>query len=220
MPTCPGCGLTFRERPAVLVEPVHFSGYRGNLRAYQHNALNIAEYYSGERSFDFYRLPYSEFRKIVDCKFNSMYPRPAAKHEADLKRWQSKRASYFKFPEHKIALGMNFFTRKDSAAGMLIERLMLRISTGGFDINGEFEPFSLEKERGRLEDELQNNGVLKGDRNGLFVGLKDGAPTVSRLLIMNVPGADKYVRISNCFCSDYFPETNRYETAEKRKDHE
>ena len=218
METCPVCG--YCDRPRQLVKPITKTGFYGGLKAYQLNALNIAEYFSGERSFDFYALPYYQFREILKSRFLHDNPKPDKEHSILVKEWEAKRNSYFKHPETRMAYAFNFVARKGSAFSMIQERLMLRIATGGVDINDEFEPFSIETEVTRLKDELRDSGNLKNERNDMFIGLKHSQSAVNRLLILNTPGSDEYVPISSCSVSDYFPELVKQETEEVRKDHE
>lgn len=218
METCPVCG--YCDRPMQLVKPITKTGFYGGLKAYQLNALNIAEYFSGERSFELYKLPYYQFREIIKSRFLLDNPKPDKQNRILVREWEAKKNSYFKHPETRMAYAFNFVARKGSAYTMIHERLMLRIATGGMDVNKEFEPFSIETEVTRLKDELRNAGSLKDERNDMFIGLKHSQSAVNRLLILNTPGADEYVPISNCLISEYFPELIKKETEEIRKDHE
>ena len=208
MPRCPECGHYFRqERETVLVPPVDSS--------YVDNALNIAEYFFGERTWEFYKLPYYKFRDCMCQWYEGIEPRPPAEDKLATKRWTSKRASYFEFTEARIAYAINFCAREGSAYRLLKERLQEKVDEGGYDENDEFEPFSVEHEFHRLQDELQEQGIVKTDRDDMFVGFKKGQSAVSRLLILRVEGAEKYVPISDCHVSDYFPELREAETENK-----
>lgn len=212
MPRCPECGATFRDERVVLVEPVSTN--------YIENALNIAEYFSGVRSWEFYKQPYFMFRQQMDDWFSSLYPPPPGDDKPAKKRWQSKRASYFEFAEARIAYGLNFCARNGSAYKELKSRLKSKVEEGGYDNNDEFEPFSVEHEFHRLQDDMQSYGMKREDRNDMFVGFKKGQSAVSRILRLTVPGSENYLPISDCPASAYFPELQDTETNEKSEIYE
>ena len=208
MPKCPECGCYFRiERENILVEPVSTN--------YIENAMNIAEYFFGERSWEYFKLPYFQFRKLM-CQWYSdnIEPQPQASDKITRKRYTSKREKYFEFPEARIAYAMNFCARENSGYKYLKERLVERIDQYGIDENDEFEPFSVKNEVERIKDEFQKIGVLKKERNDMFIGFSKGPSAVSRILILRTVGADKYISISDCPVSDYFPELKESETDE------
>ena len=207
MPRCPECGASFRIERTVLVYPVETN--------YVDNALNIAEYFSGVRSWEFYTQPYHMFRDAMEQWFASKFPPPPDEDKPAKRRWTSKRASYFEFTESRIAYGLNFCARKGSAYSELKRRLQERVAEGGYDSNGEFEPFSVEHEFHRMQDEMQERGLSKEDRNDMFLGFGKGQAAVARILLLNVDGADGYLPISACPVSDYFPELLEDETEEK-----
>lgn len=207
MPRCPECGASFRIQCAVLVDPVGTN--------YIDNALNIAEYFSCERSWKFYKQPYFKFRECMEQWFASLFPPPPDEDKPARRRWMSKRASYFEFTEARIAYGLNFCARDGSAYGELKRRLAAKVEEGGYDMNDEFEPFSVEHEFHRMQDEMQERGLTKEERNDMFLGFKKGQSAVSRILRLNVEGSDDYLPISDCNVSEYFPELKDAETDEK-----
>lgn len=204
MNVCPCCG--FREPRIALVEP----GDR-----YLDNILDIAEFFSGKRSFEFYKLPYFKFKDVMDQRFEKDNPPPSDKTDKPAyTRYKARRAKYFELPEARIAYAVNFCSRDGSAYQNLKERLIQRVAEDGIDINGEYEPFSTEHEFHLIQEELKDNSFTKEERDDMFTGFKKGSAAVSRILIMRVDGAEKLVPISTCSVSPYFPELEARETDE------
>lgn len=211
MPKCPECGCYFRnDREIVLVQPVDTN--------YIDNALNIAEYFFGERTWEYFKLPYIQFKKLM-CQWYSdnIEPQPPASDKVARKRWTSKRHKYFEYPEARIAYAMNFCARSGSAYSLLKDRLLDKIEDCGIDENGEFEPFSTSNEATRIKDELCGAGILRETRNDMFTGFSKGESAIKRILMLNVDDASKYIPISDCPVSDYFPELKNQETDEIAK---
>lgn len=203
MTVCPICG--YRDEAERLVEP-------GD--SYVDNLKRIAEYFYGTYSFEFYKLPYYKFRDVISARFERDNPRPGKDDENGMKRWRSKRAKYFEFPEARVAYGVNFCSREGSAYAELKRRLEEAVESGGYDENDEFEPFSTDTQFHLIREELKESGVLSEERNDMFMGFNKGKSAVNRILLMRVDGAEGLLNISDCTVSPFFPELQESETEE------
>lgn len=203
MTVCPVCG--YRDEAEHLVEPG--SSYIDNLK-------RIAEYFYGEYSLEFYKLPYYKFRDIMNERFERDNPRPDKDDENGMKRWRTKRKKFFEYPEARVAYGVNFCSRKGSAYAELKRKLEEAVECSGYDENDEFEPFSTETQFHLIREELKNSGILREEREDMFMGFKKGASAVNRILLMRVDGADKLLSISDCTVSPFFSELQESETDE------
>ena len=201
MMVCPICG--YRDEAERLVEPSE---------SYVDNLKRIAEYFYGEYSFEFYKLPYFKFRDVMHERFERDYPKPDKDDKPAMKRWRTRRAKYFEYPEARVAYGVNFCSRDGSAYAELKSRLEDAVAENGIDENGE--PFSTEREFHLIQDRLKSDGCLKDEREDMFMGFKKGASAVNRILLMRVSGAENLLSISDCSVSPFFPELSESETEE------
>lgn len=188
-----GCECPYSDLP-YAVEPDDGAGYADNL-------LNIAEYFGGERTWDWYRLPWKEIREDIardmEARFGARMPRtPEA----------ARRARYWSTPEARVAAGVNFCLREGSAYGMLKERVAACVERG--------ERTSVADERVRIKDELAASGMDGADVRGMLQGMRKGDAAVNRIIMLNVDGAGEIMSCAACKVGRYFPEFKELETDE------
>lgn len=203
------CNVIGRECPRekrceYQVEPVDTSFFD--------NALNIAEHFSGNRSFDFFRSDWKSIRGVIleeyDRTHNFIdedgnYIEKDIEYRSD---YTMRRDQYIKGPEMHFITGVNFCCRDNPFYDELKSRLECAVD---YD-----EKFVLADEKVRVKDEFVSKGVDSKKITSWLKGFVAGSSVISRMLMLKVPGAEDAISISNCTISGYFPELIQYETME------
>lgn len=169
--------------------------------SYVENLMNIAEYFGGERSWEWYGKPWKEIREDIaddmERRFGSRLFRSSE---------SARRARYWSTPEARTAAGVNFCMRPNSAYRLLKERVAACAEAG--------ERTSVADERVRIKDELAARGMSGAEIRDAMQGMRKGDAAINRILMLNVEGATEVLSCASCKVGRYFPEFKEMETDE------
>jgi len=200
---CPSCGHEFADgRDFLRITYPQNDNYADNLK-------DLACFFTGERSWSFYRQSWKDIQEQIDQSFLATSPYGGIDGDSEeYAEYKDARAAYWKLPEVKLIQGVNFCLREDSAYGLLKERLTEQVAYG------DYEPFSLDDEFTRIKDMITEcDGV--GAAKQALSGFKASSPTVARILLNAVDDSYQILHIKACSISDWFPECKKYETKVK-----
>lgn len=205
---CPECGHEFVDgRDFLRITYPQKDNYIDNLK-------DLAAFFTGNRSWDFYRQSWSEISKQIDESFLATSPYGGMDGDSEeYAEYKDARAAYFKLPEVKLIQGVNFCLREDSAYDLLKQRLVEQLGYG------DNEPFSLDDEFTRIKDMITEYEGVAAAKQALS-GFKASSPTVARILLNAIEGSYRILHIKACSISDWFPECKQYETKEKSVFHD
>lgn len=182
-----------KEKDGYIVAPTG--------KDYVENMLNIAEYYSGTRSWDFFRKDYKEIQQIVKEDWENRIALHGFNDEST-----ARRAQYMTTPEAQIVIGVWFCLMQDTVYGILKDRLSEAVCNNTV--------FSLDDEWTRVRDLLVLDGYTASEIRDMTRGWRDAQPVIARILIMSTEGAERCISISECRISAYFPELADEQTCE------
>ena len=200
---CPNCGHEFEDgRDFLRITYPQHSNYIDNLK-------DLACFFTGERSWDFYRQSWKDIREQIDESFLASAPYGGREDDSEeFAEAKDARARYFQLPEVKLIQGVNFCLRENSAYKMLKDRLIEAVSYGGY------EPFALDDEFTRIKDILTEEVGL-GETKDALRGFRGSTPTIARILLNTVDDSYRVLHIKPCSISAWFPECVVYESKEK-----
>ena len=221
---CPYCERYFKySKPPIwlAIEPTG--------KNYMENAVAMAKrmyseylndpdvFEASERSiWDFYRLPFFKFKQEVEAWYERERPMPDKDSEL-YDGWKARRVQYLESPEAKFAYGLNFCAREGSGYRQLKAVLTGRVKSEGKDENDEYYPFSTTDEAVNIKRQWQLDGIKRDIREDAFTYFGKCSSVVSRILLSSVKGSSKFLPISHCPISVYFPEHIAKETKEIKK---